>query len=396
MNKRNRLSLAPVETGGVFRLELTASLGGLAAGGPKSDRARQALLISDFGSRKKQKMEVSRQANIVDVRAIAAASEVGHHLQAATAAAVSAGKADNSGSATAAASTDAATGAARGTVGAKLEATLLAGRIATLPPFDASADSPEQAYPLSGILSMEVLEALEPDARRVVRAMDAGGLEDSRDATVSELSRGSLFVADRLRVLLSLRLLSKHTTEAVTDGVRRSVAKTRGAALSFLAMLLQLHRAPNTLYFRLQRPPTEAAVAGGSDDAAAPDSAEPAIPSLAGIQPSAVHHLVGRFAEARPTAGEAAAAHPFFFVRTEELRDRLIAHAAILALIIDGFSTDVRLLASDLRMPVAKLATMLREAGCSAEPVRESGAIVSYSATLKAPLVFPKLKFGRR
>lgn len=387
-----------METGGVFKLELTTTHGGASSSGPKSDRARQALLINDFGSRKKKKMEVSRQANIVDVRAVAAAGEVGQHLQAS-----SAGR--NAGT-----PEECAADGATGTAGSKLAATLLAGRVATLPPFDPAADTPEGAYPLGGIISDSVFEALEPSVRLVVKAMeggDAAAQDTQATALVAQLSFGSEHVAERLRALLCLRVQRKRSAggEATTEeagAIRRSAAKTRAGCLVFLAQLLLLHRAPNSLHFRLPPPPPPPGADGGAagaeeaDTAAAAPPAEPTIPALAGIPAAVVSQLLARFTEARPAIGAAAAVHPSFYVRSDELRDRLVAHAAVLALIADGFSLDVSLLARDLRLPLAKVAMFLREAGAAVEPVRDSGAVVSYTSTLKAPLVFPKLKYGRR
>ena len=392
MNKRNRLTLAPVETGGLFRLQMTTTHVGDGAKGPSSDRARQALLISDFGSRKKQKMEVSRQANIVDVKAVAASSEVGQHLQAASLAAA-AGRGASADS-----------GDVRSTVGSKLEATLHDGRVATLPPFDASADTPEGAYPLSGIMSAEVFEALEPNARLILNAMEGGGdaTREKTKALISKLSKESQHVTSRLDTLVGMRLQRKHSDKsaaagAESGGIRRSAAKSRAGCLLFLAQLLQLHRASHSLHYRSPRTPaTTSAEVPLPTDFPSESPGEPSIPALADMPPGVVTELLARYTEARAASGEASSVHPSYYVRTEELRDRLVAHAAVLALIVDGFTMDLRLLAGDLRLPLAKVSTMLREAGCTVEPVREGGTVVSYVATLKAPLVFPKLKYGRK
>jgi hypothetical protein len=394
VNKRKgRLTVVPVETGGVFKLQMTAAFGAAPVAAPTSDKARAEQLIADFGSRKKQKMEVSRQANIVNVHAVAGVGEVGQQLQ--TASSRDAADSEIPSSST--------------TGEAKANATLLAARVATLPPFNASAADPQGVYPLAGIVSQTAFAVLEHPAKLVVRAMEAGSAETE---LIASMSSGSEFVADRLRALLGQRIARKHAEEVTAEPergetgagstIRKSAAKTRAASLVYLGYLLALHRAPERLHFRT--PESETAAATGADAAAAAlvegEPKEPYIPSLAGIPASIVTELLERFTEPRGASGLAGAARPGQYVRTLELRDRLVAHAVVLALLIDDLTTDARLLAADLRMSLAKVATMFREAGCTVEPIRDSSdgasAVVSYRAQLRTPLTFPKMKYSRR
>jgi hypothetical protein len=108
--------------------------------------------------------------------------------------------------------------------------------------------------------------------------------------------------------------------------------------------------------------------------------------------------------------------------------NRLLAHVALLAVAADHFGipplysrltpealSDIRLLAEDLKMPPVKLSHYFKELGCVVSVIKPSSsgtsagasggvppdgtlataaAIASYSAVLKAPLTFPKPKFG--
>ena len=117
----------------------------------------------------------------------------------------------------------------------------------------------------------------------------------------------------------------------------------------------------------------------------------------------------GRELKAAPAAAAAGVDVPGgIFVRTAQLTDKLLAHIAALALAVDGYDCDVRLLAADTRLAPDKLANTFRELGCAVKPLRvaegdaaaaaagrRKGAIVSYSAVLRVPLVFPKAKLGR-
>jgi hypothetical protein len=400
--RRGRMTVYPAETGGVFKLQMSAAglgdAGAAAVSAPSTDRARQDLLISDFGSRKKQKMEVSRQANIVNVRAVAAVGEVSQHLQAASLGAEASREAAG-----------ASDGLHHSTGESKAAATLLASRVATLPPFNADASSPHEAYPLGGIISQAVFAELEAPAKSVVRAME--GRSPGDEQLLASLSFGSQFVTDRLRKLLELSIERKSgggaaaADSAAGDGsgggaIRKSAAKARAASLVYLGALLLLHRAPATLRFSVPAAAPQASTVVDGEAPAAPEALpdlEPRIHALRGVPAAVVSDLLTRFTEERP-ASEGGAA-PSLYIRSPELRDRLVAHAAVLSLIVDGFVTDSQLLAADLRMTPAKVAQMYREAGCAVEPIRDSaggGTVVSYRAQLKTPLTFPKLKLNRR
>lgn len=70
-------------------------------------------------------------------------------------------------------------------------------------------------------------------------------------------------------------------------------------------------------------------------------------------------------------------------------KEKLMAHISVLALIIDGFSCPVELLAKDLKITSIKMTERFKAVGCSVETIRAEG-VSSKIATLKAPLQFPK------
>lgn len=73
-------------------------------------------------------------------------------------------------------------------------------------------------------------------------------------------------------------------------------------------------------------------------------------------------------------------------------KDKLIIHALILYMISQGPSMkigDIRLIAEDMKVPVAECGNMLRLAGCT---VTKKGTVLS--AVLKTPLTFPPPKRG--
>lgn len=219
----------------------------------------------------------------------------------------------------------------------------------------------------------------------------------------------------------------------------------RLCALIYLRHLIVLSRAPTELRYRRlpvgQKPGKPGAEAAAADAAAPTEEGgegetRVVVPQLKFMRDDLVTAMLASFAEARPDPRAAAAAAggsaeaegvpPYVYVRTPPLCDRLTAYACVLALAADEYSTDLRLLARDLRVVPARLAGSFRELGCSLKAVREgdaggaggadmdeeddagagagkkagkagksSGPVVSYVCTLKVPLVFPALKLGR-
>jgi hypothetical protein len=525
--KRKRMDLYPVEGGAVLGLHLTAVHGSGAAASASGGlegmgmRERRDMVIADFGSKKKQKMERSRKANIVDVTAVAAAGDIAGALRTGSkATARKAGEAD-----AAAAGAAGSGGAGLGTSAAKVEDALMRARVATLPPFDLSAPTPSRAYPLERIFTPTLYKLIAASAHAFTKAVQeaAASTVDSEAApaaavagdgdaeaatagrpapgTVEEavwrFGRDSEFVKDRL-TRLAARVLGEaegggaeqeeeeeeeeeeEDEEEVSDtnvvdssaalARKRKQAAARKAAkagraggrrnkaddvptfkklccLMYLKHLLALHRAPEELRYRRIPVRKPGAVKGDDADAAAEEEVTEtrlAIPQLRFIPDPIVSVLLDTFTETRgdtrasrglagaalsAASGSASSAAAgaggegelpaVVYARTPALTDKLRAYAAVMTLAVDGYSTDVRSLARDMRIVPAKLSLAYKELGCTIKPVRAEGAgsgpaaagadadaeeasgkgtrgaVESYSATLRVPLTFPALKLGR-
>lgn len=185
--KRNRMDLYPLEGDAVIGLHLTAVTGSVSArtvGGAGSSgvsggleglnaRERRDMVIADFGSKQKQKMERSRKANIVDIAAVAAAGDIAGALKSgsskATAAAAATGGAEGEGEGASSSSSGAAGIGA--TSAAKVDAALMRARLATLPPFDDKATQASRAYPLERMIPGEIFRAMARTASALMRAI---------------------------------------------------------------------------------------------------------------------------------------------------------------------------------------------------------------------------------
>ena len=385
-----------------------------------TDQGRRDILISAFGSRKKQKMDASTKSNIVNVKAVAAAADVALSLRTVSAAVAAAAADAASDSEDAGEVVAAAVGS---TTQIKVDASLAASRSAKLPPFNATTRHPARAYPLRGLLPRAWMDAMASEIDAISAACNAstskaesvlqqGSDEGTAAAMRRSASRHSEFVQSRLERLSSLSSGSAASAAAgdVANDDSTDAAASRRTTVALLlrvAQLLSLHNAATRLTFR--SPP-----AGLTDGEAAADSTGPYIPALRGVPREAVDDLLQNFCEKQDLDASSV------FVRTPDLQDRLTAHVAALSLHVDEAWTqpgsDVSALARDMRLSPAKLASLFRELGCVTTPIRagdaephdpldgkvtEAGSgrgagISGYRVYLKAPLVFPKPKMGRR
>lgn len=409
--KRSRIELYDAESSGaVFGLlprrsveDEVAAVSAQVEGA--SAKARRDMLIDDFGSRKKQKMEKSKAANIVDVSAVTAASSVAADLR-------------DRASGTASTGADAATGT---TTERKVAEGMEASRKAVLPPYNVHATTPDNAYPVDGLLGGEaILEALAPSFKNIMSS-----LKDTTSLTkeISAFAKGP--GAAYLHAHLVAATMSGDASGSEGGGVKKNVIKKKLRCLAMLKYMLDMVNADTRLRFLTPKPKAEASEptegASGSkkgsekkgEGSAVPE--EPFIVGMKIVPRTILDYLLAKFTEARST-GEEVTYH-----RTEPLTLRLLSHIAVLALTIQDFRiADLRPLAAAVKLQPAKLLANFREAGCTYEPIRSSSeagsssageaeaeeegeggggaggrpGIVSYSVVLKMPLTFPKAKSG--
>jgi hypothetical protein len=405
--KRKRLDLYPAEGGVVFGLQLTkvraestgADVSVTASGGLEgmNMRERRDMVIQDFGSRKKQKMERSRKANIVDITAIDAAEDVAKALR------------DTSKVAAAGAGADSIEGVS--TTQSKVDAAIMDARKATLPPFNLDATTPEEAYPMDGFMPDYLIDELSPTITALMKELSekSSVLEE----TLRNFSRGdSDYVRDRLARIGS----QIQGTEGPTSK-ERSVWRRRLRCLFYLKWLVSLHNAPAELRYKelidkskveADKAAADVETAGAVEASPDADAAPPriAIPSLRFIPEAAVSFMLTNFTELRQDARGTEASKGKLYVKTPALVDKLRSYIAVLSLIVEDYSLDIGLLAKDLKLVPGKLADLYKEAGCILASVREGetaegkpsakGPVVSYKVRLQVPLNFPKLKLGRR
>lgn len=385
-----------------------------------SARARRDMLIEAFGSRKKKAMERSKAANIVDIKAVTAADDVAislrHSSQAATTAAAPSTEEEGASSSPVASKA----GAVEGTTARTIAESLDSARRGTLPPFNLHATLPRDIYPVD--------QLMPEDAWDVLGARASGFLRHSRDVAkrqemLLQWGQHSEYIRERLSAL------AEQNAEMQTgqDSSAYRSLKNRVRCVAYLTHLLALSKCPRDLVPRVmtvqpKKPSTTQDVitsVTGEENAAvetdkveategdASADAKPVTevvvhPLLRGCPPALLSHILNTFTETRsnPRAEGGMA-----YFRSPTLEARLISHIAVVSLIIDDFSSNIALLAKDLKKSPSALLHFYREAGCTATPVRAStgsdegagkGSIQSYSVTLKAPLTFPRAKMGKR
>ena len=202
--KRGRMDVYDADGGGVIygmRLKAVRGSGAESAaargGGEHAldDRARRDILISAFGSRKKQAMDASQKANIINPNAVAAAAGVAKTITKSAASAATGGGASSSSSASKGGSIvpDVVTvdpALLGSTSSAKVETSLMEARRAKLPPFRLDAESPSEAYPLEGLMPSDVMDALAGPTAALIRAITSGGSSNSSSAAVDGEQQG--------------------------------------------------------------------------------------------------------------------------------------------------------------------------------------------------------------
>jgi hypothetical protein len=425
--KRTRLDVFEVDGGGgVFALQadgargLAARQGGEAAAGAaaaapadnlegKESWERRAALLADFGSKKKQRLVAAAKANVVTAEAVSAAHEASLAL---VRSAGASGAGDIAAAAVAVGGVGAGGGvappppAAGGVAAAISQAGLEAARARVLPPFNRFASAPSDAYPVETLLPAEPSGA---GIRSAVRALlkaaappPGGALPPLPPAVAA-----STFASERVAALL----------RAHADGaLQKADAARRLACALYAAHLVALYCAGDRLWWGGGAEGEGGGGGGGAPRVVAPRAIAPgAAEALAADAPLLAHSL--RLFTAAYARGEGGArtpcAHPpggaaaagVEFQRQGEGGSKLLAWLGVAALsAAEGWTLDLASLAKDLRVPVVELAKSFRELGCACAPVRGGGAaagegagrafIVSYTATLKAPLAFPALKKG--
>ncbi|EIW69501.1 hypothetical protein M231_03219 [Tremella mesenterica] len=104
---------------------------------------------------------------------------------------------------------------------------------------------------------------------------------------------------------------------------------------------------------------------------------------LPGVSPQIISGLCIRFGE-QTNGGKR-------WKVTEMTKMKLLAWICTICLAVDGWTTDVLRIASDLKMTPNKVVDIFKSLGCKVEPAPPPGTN-SRKATLKAPVIFPKPK----
>jgi len=455
--KRGRLDVYEVDAGGcVLGMRLTRVAGSGAAASAAASAAEQAanlgegarrdILISSFGSRKKQAMDAATKANVINPAAVQARAGVTAALAGAARAAVAAAEEEEAargGGGGGGGGGSVVPGVMRlaaglgATSAAKVEASLMDARRGKLPPFDTGAGAPSEAYPLVALLPPQVAEALMGEAGEggvadalaaVAAAAAAGGGDPSGQLQegLRELYRGSAAALELARAAVEEVLAEgaapppprAHKAGGAAGGggqrlpLRAALADRLCAAL-LLRHLLAMHRAGDRLSFKPPRPAPAPEAAGGGEGAGAEGAPAPppegawCIPDLRWVPAGGLlEHMLASFCEARaaPAGGGAGGEEPpgggvppgraqrEIFVRTPDLKDRLSCHMAAAALHAHGFPPpasarhlyDLAPLARDMRTTPQAAAAVFRELGCRAEPVRASAASLGAAAAAAA------------
>lgn len=329
--------------------------------GDITDKDRRKLLIETFGSRKKQNLQRSREANIVKAQNVSASSAVSRML--------------NKKAAKAASAVEPA------------EADALATRRAFLPPCNFDAKTVEEAYPLEGLVTREEQMALTPGVKEMLPKVK----KSSEIATMRENHTFGEYVL-------------QHFETMPRD---KKAARAHMRLLMYISHLQQMVEAPRIM--KTAKPDT---TFGTEDDAL--------VPSLAGIPPGVVTRMLSLFAERQVSPGGRLS-----YVRTQFLRDKLLVHLCAVCLTLENYDMDITVLSKDLRMAPKSLLAFFRELGCTYKGgsrkrkrgddeeetgagagsgagagagagAAESAAGPGYRVRLKVPLVFPKVKKGGR
>lgn len=308
-----------------------------------------------FGTKKAQKIQRSRESNVVDTSGLGSVlGSLVEDINAASAAMPSAAE-----------------------VKAKQDS------MRPVPPHDLTAETPDKAYPIAGIMLPHEIDAIKAHCEQIRKAtatapVPAPAPDDAEDgpgvaASGAAVGGGGGGVSvDRARLQLlatgSSRYLSSKLRQAFSQPGQKKPEKLRIRTIYYASCLaaLYLHRRSvgdrEKLAMKLRSPP-----------AALLDS------------------LLARFA-----AGG----------KVVDARDetRLLTHLFVLCLHLDGFALEPRLLQEDLGLRPPAVATLLKELGCTLQPITETQRVQRglskaearqiKRAVLRAPLVFPEIKRG--
>ncbi|KAI0052437.1 RNA polymerase I associated factor, A49-like protein [Auriscalpium vulgare] len=233
------------------------------------------------------------------------------------------------------------------------EAKVAADAARLIPPYNAEAQTPEDAYPLLQIIPEQEWNAL--------------------DGLVQQL-KGAASDTDRYRMLPFVRStwIRQHLRRAFSGPKPKN--KDAKMLMCIAAMIT----------FR------------GAVERSVPEKAK-LLDRMSPIPEVLIDGLLARFTE---TARGSASAQ-----MTTEKDTSLLTHTFALCLKTDNFATDTTLIASDLKMSLPRVNTLFRSLGCKIEALTphdlkrlglaESAAATKH-ATLKVPIAFPKPRAKRR
>ncbi|KAJ7552742.1 hypothetical protein O6H91_06G068500 [Diphasiastrum complanatum] len=242
-----------------------------------------------------------------------------------------------------------------------------AGVVRNIPPYDISATSPENAYPLDKIITQEDWSSLV-----VKELMKAARKQDAEEALRKEKGYSN-FILNRLHKL---------RVEGDSKGNER-----RAHMMLYLQYLLSFFNIPQHVLARASDP---WGATGMFQDAKAVD-----LGSLLGMPPTITAKLLKLFTE----NGKSTSENTFRRHRSHEHINLLISYILVLGLKIDSFEMDPYDLAVELKMTISQIRPHFLELGSKFETLKptEKDTIdvnsnkMKYKVTLPVPLQFPKL-----
>ncbi|KAI0070971.1 RNA polymerase I associated factor A49-like protein [Panus rudis PR-1116 ss-1] len=218
-----------------------------------------------------------------------------------------------------------------------------------VPPYDASAQHPKDAYPLHGIIPEAEFNALSVTALK-----NASSTEERMQALPFNRSQ---WIKSRLNLIFSAPKPKKSDLKIVLY-------------ISTLIAFKQASRQVNDKQALQKR--------------------------LKGIPTLVVDALVTRFTEGTRNSNEVRV--------TSQMETRLLTHIFALCLHIDDFATDPAMIAQDLSMDPVKVNTLFRSLGCKLQGLTETDVkrlglpdamVGTKRAVLKVPLEFPTVRVKR-
>lgn len=358
-------------------------------------------LVNEFGSKLKQKQYRSRDANVIDARAVAGGGAV-HAALADSAAAAAAAAAGDEG-------------------GPDAEAT----EKWMLPPFNKDASTPAEAYPAGTVVPPLLGRAL------------AGTVADMVKVMKDPVELDTWLREARIPGFVGYFVKRAASSEA---GLDRKAVKNVARMATCVSALLTLFDAPGrltasaSLVEQSNAPapdaPEDAAAAASSAEGEAQEAAEgaseaaaqvtrpkwtpppgltlqhaSAIPSLKHFSEDVAVALLQCFAEKQAPSRPGGA--PVYRI-TKQLRNKLLLHIGAVLLHLEGFSFPLTVLARRLRMVQKALLKFFVQLGCSYKSSRKEKrrrgedpessnpeVYTEYTVTLDVPLTFPSVTRGK-